>query len=140
MILVRVNVRKCSVLTKELFITIPVPITENHAFFYRKGMKILNKRGKEWMKNAEHLMRLAMEEQGWETVENEKVIVELWHYWPDKRVRDCSNSLKLLCDSIQNAGIVNNDRWLLCRQQDFSVDRDNPRLEMRIRRFNDGSV
>lgn len=127
-------------MTKELFIAIPVPITENHAFFYRKGMKILNKRGKEWMKNAEHLMQAAIKEQGWETVENEKVIVDLWHYWPDKRVRDCSNSLKLLCDSIQNAGVVNNDRWLLCRQQDFSVDRENPRLEMKIRRFNNGQV
>ena len=77
-------------------------------------------------------MKKAMEEQGWKTVVNEKLIVELIHHWQDHRIRDCSNSLKLLCDSIQNSGIVNNDRWLLCRQQDFDVDRENPRLELVI--------
>ena len=48
-------------------------------------------------------------------------------------VRKKSNGLKLLLDALEKA-IYDNDRWALPRIQDWSIDKEQPRVEMEIYR------
>ncbi|KKX54472.1 hypothetical protein X546_15655 [Brevibacillus borstelensis cifa_chp40] len=60
-------------------------------------------------------------------------------YWPTGRKRDVENVGKLLWDALE--GIVyENDRWLLPRYMDFSVDQDNPRVEIKFYRLEEADV
>lgn len=117
---------------KELLLSLPVPITENHAYFYRMGRKNLNAAAKKWMSNAEEITRGEIERQHWETTAKHKVVVEIHTYWPDARVRDTHNSYKLLFDALENAKVFDNDRYALARQIDYSIDRENPRVDLKI--------
>lgn len=123
---------------KELRITLEVPVSSNHAYIYRRrGGAILNDRARQWMAQAEMVISNEMQQQHWETIGKEKVVVEVTHYWQDRRCRDTSNSYKILLDSLENCGVFENDRYAIVRQQDFFVDRDNPRVELVIYRLAD---
>lgn len=111
-----------------------MPVSSNHAYVYRGGGAILNERAREWMFSAETIIMCEMEKQKWKTVIDEKVIVEVTHWWPDKRCRDSHNSYKILLDSLENSGVFSNDRYALVRQGDFFIDRENPRIELVIYR------
>ena len=61
-----------------------------------------------------------------------KVVVECWVYWKDNRRRDIDNLCKCINDSIQESGVIDDDRWVLFRAMDWEVDRKRPRIELRI--------
>ena len=50
-------------------------------------------------------------------------------FWPDGRRRDMNNTHKLLCDALEGA-VYLDDKMVLVRDMDFSVDRKRPRLEV----------
>lgn len=50
---------------------------------------------------------------------DKKVIVEAVAYWPDKRRRDMNNFAKVICDGLQDAGVVPDDKMILWREMDF---------------------
>ena len=52
-------------------------------------------------------------------------------FWPDYRIRDMSNMHKLLPDVLQDI-LYDNDKWVLVRDMDFTVDKGNPRVEVKI--------
>jgi len=58
-------------------------------------------------------------------------------YWPDARKRDVDNQGKAIFDALEHAGVFDNDRWALPRYIDFDIDRQNPRVECVIRRYNE---
>lgn len=73
-----------------------------------------------------------MQLQGWQYFEgnwDKKLILEMTAFYPDGRVRDMGNMHKLLPDSLENI-LFDNDRWLLIRDINFYIDRDNPRIEI----------
>ena len=73
----------------------------------------------------------AVKEQHWILEETEKVVVEVWTYWPDRRTRDCHNGSKLMMDALE--GIVyKDDKRALVRYMDYEVDKENPRVELKI--------
>lgn len=92
----------------------------------------MNARAKTWMASAESLIRKAIKEQHWKTTQWQKVVVEVKTYWEDNRCRDTHNLYKLLFDSLENAGVFDNDRFGIVNQVDFEVDKENPRVELRI--------
>lgn len=118
--------------SKVLLLSLPVPVTENHAYFYRMGRKNLNSIAKKWMSNAEEITVEEIKKQHWKTTVKQKVIVEIHTYWPDARIRDTHNSYKLLFDALENAKVFDNDRYAMARQIDYSIDRENPRVELKI--------
>lgn len=65
--------------------------------------------------------------------EQEKVVMEIWTYWKDRRKSDVSNRDKISHDALEEI-IYDNDCWLLPRHMDFAVDKENPRLEFKIYR------
>ena len=93
---------------------------------------MLNKRAKDWMSNAEEITCAAIKKQKWKCTEKVKIIVEVTTYWQDRRVRDTHNSYKILMDALENAKVFDNDRYAIVRQIDFSVDKENPRVELVI--------
>lgn len=64
--------------------------------------------------------------------------LELDTYYPSKRA-DLDNGLKIVLDSLQSNGVIENDRncvEIIARRH---VDKDNPRIEFSIKAHNDGS-
>lgn len=62
-------------------------------------------------------------------------------YWPDKRRRDDDNaasSLKAARDGIADAGLVRDDSTIKALPPTFEVDRENPRVEIRLTPISDG--
>jgi crossover junction endodeoxyribonuclease RusA len=120
-------------------VTLPLPPSSNHAYvrrakvYYKNGkrkrrvMDVLSDRSQDWMANARDRALDAMGD--WVTTEDSKVVVECVVHWPDKRRRDCHNLSKLLCDSLEGS-VCKDDRWILLRYVDFSIDKENPRVEV----------
>lgn len=118
-----------------LKLTLPVVPSVNHC--YRNvaiNRRIMTPRGRAWVQEAQLKAKLAARKQGWSFSQGEKLVMELTTYWPDKRRRDVHNQHKLLCDSLEGV-LYKDDRWVLIRDIDFRVDRSNPRVEIKLKRF-----
>lgn len=72
---------------------------------------------------------------GWEMTEKEKIVLELYAYFPDKHVRDTHNVLKLMMDALEKV-IYKDDNYALPRIMDFEyLEKDSgvrPYFELRI--------
>ena len=120
----------------ELRVVVPCVISVNALYMTtRTGKRIRTARGKAWFADAEALTAKAIEEQHWQRTEKTKVVVEVYTAWPDARRRDTNNSSKAVCDMLEHAGVYDDDRYALLRFIDFDIDRENPRTEIVIRRF-----
>lgn len=85
-----------------------------------------------WTRDAGFLLLNWRQLKGWKMPEPEqKVIVRLWFYWPNKQRRDTHNYHKLLLDVAEGI-LYPDDRWVLVRDMDFAVDPRHPRLELEI--------
>lgn len=98
----------------------------------------MTKEARMWKIAAQALATTAKIKQGWELSSKEKLVMELRIFWPDARRRDPDNILKILQDSL-NTVLYADDCYVMPRVMDFSVDRDNPRLELIIYRFDQPS-
>jgi Holliday junction resolvase RusA-like endonuclease len=96
----------------------------------------MSSQGKKWKEEAMTWANLQRIRQHWIPTEKQKVVMEVTIYWPDHRKRDCSNILKILEDSFTGI-LYDDDRWVLSRIMDFSVDKENPRCEVRIYKFDE---
>ncbi|MEJ8548426.1 RusA family crossover junction endodeoxyribonuclease [Brevibacillus borstelensis] len=124
----------------ELRIVIPGnPPSINHV--YRNvaiNRRITTADGQKWRQNVQAIAARVIATQGWKTSTEEKLVAEVMIYWPTKRKRDVENVGKLLWDALE--GIVyENDRWLLPRYMDFTVDKHNPRVEIRFYRMEEAT-
>ena len=117
---------------QELNIIIPLAISVNHLYNFVNGRKFMIKEGEKYMRDvleiAQHAIRIQnynLEEEGvW-------LIAELTFYFPDKRVRDCHNQHKLIMDALEGVAF-HNDRWVLVRDMHVELDKDFPRIEVKI--------
>jgi len=64
-----------------------------------------------------------------------KIICKMWYFFPDNRRRDTHNTFKILFDAIEKGGLYKDDKYVMPWVMDFTVDRDNPRLEMEFIEF-----
>ncbi|MDE2099499.1 MAG: RusA family crossover junction endodeoxyribonuclease [Patescibacteria group bacterium] len=93
----------------------------NHMYFNlrdRPGVKILTKVGREFKQTAALLLKTACPLRDFE----QKLVVEAIAHWPDRRRRDMNNYAKIICDSIEDAGIVKDDKVTLWREMDWMLD------------------
>ncbi len=121
----------------DLRLTLPLPPSVNHCYrrFTDKAgrrMNVLTRAGVDWTNAARILACSEMNRTGWTVPQAKKVIVEYTIYWPDKRRRDPSNLEKVMLDALQC--VTGDDQYVLPRCMDFDIDRDDPRVEVVVRR------
>ena len=120
---------------KVLSFSLDIPPSVNHCYApnyrYNQRDRVLTPQARSWKEYARFSALAEARRQGWQTPEaGVKVVVELVAYWPNRRTRDMHNAHKLLMDALEDAGIYKNDKFALARDMDFSVDRNQPRLEV----------
>lgn len=94
--------------------------------------RILTTEASNWKLVAAWTAIAEKKEQGWEMPgADEKVVLELYAYWPDYRRRDMNNCHKLLCDALEGQ-LYLDDKMVLVRDMDFDIDRKNPRIEVYV--------
>lgn len=132
----------------EYAVTLPIPPSVNHCYvrrgktYYKNGQKkrrmmnVLSKPAENWMSQARDLCLEALKDAHWTVTDKEKVIVDIWVYWPDRRRRDAHNLLKLLCDALEGFVCVD-DRMMLTRIIDFDFDKGHPRVEVKARMYDE---
>ncbi len=88
---------------------------------------------KMWRSRAWWAVFKAKVRENWQTIPaGVPVVVELAYFWPDRRRRDTHNRIKATMDLLQAAGVFADDRQALAVETGFAVDRERPRLELRI--------
>ena len=87
------------------------------------------------MKLVENKLKKFVEKGEWkETDENTYVVCEVDVYLNKKR-RDSDNIFKVLLDSINSVdGIIYDDSMIIPRIRNVIIDKDNPRLEIELRK------
>lgn len=99
-----------------------------------RNIRILRKNANDWFNDAMQKTVSYIEETKWEKAD-QKVIIEIYLYYPNLKLRDSHNMLKILLDLLEKAGIYTNDKFALPRIMDFQLDRSNPRIELNFSLF-----
>jgi crossover junction endodeoxyribonuclease RusA len=118
-----------------MFFITDIPPSVNHAYANnRKGQRILTATAKVWVSTAGCIARAEARKQGWKCSQGVKLVMEIWVYWPDNKRRDTNNLFKLMCDAFEGV-LYDDDRYVLPRAMDYSVDKKNPRVEYVVREW-----
>lgn len=95
-----------------------------------RGSRRLTTIAVQYIKTAQDIVKKEIKKTGWKkdkrAVWN---VMDLYFYFPDKRIRDSHNCLKLLTDCMEGL-LFYDDYFLLPRIQTVQLDRENPRLEV----------
>lgn len=120
-------------LNKSLKLTLPLPPSVNKIYFNtRGGGRRLTKSAENYIRISRALMNLAIEEQRWSMPEAHTwLYLDMVFYFPDRRLRDSHNCLKILLDAMESI-VFQNDMYALPRIQSVELDKENPRVEIRI--------
>ena len=111
-----------------LTVTLPLPPSVNHMYQAAGRGRRLTKQAMEYIRTAQDTVKKAIRKQGWKKDKDHVwYVMDLYYYFPDKRIRDSHNTLKLLTDCLEGL-LYKNDYFLLPRIQYVCLDRSNPRL------------
>jgi crossover junction endodeoxyribonuclease RusA len=119
--------------TRALKMTLPVPPSVNSIYYNtRGGGRRLKASAERYIRDTRALTHMFVEDQGWEKKTDATwIYIDMVFYFPDKRIRDSHNCLKILLDAIE--GIVfQNDYYIMPRIHSVEYDKQNPRVEMKI--------
>lgn len=115
-----------------LILTIPPSVNHCYKNFNVMGRRnrVLTPLARAWKEEAYYIANALAHREGWRVPEpEEKIVLEVVAFWPDGRRRDMNNTHKLLRDALEGA-VYLDDKMVLVRDMDFSVDRKRPRLEV----------
>jgi crossover junction endodeoxyribonuclease RusA len=116
---------------KFLKLSLPVPPSVNALHYNtRGGGRRLTAKAQNYIRDSRALIHDYVDEQRW-SIPDKRVwlYVDMVFYFPDRRIRDASNCLKLLLDVME--GIVyHNDYIALPRIQSVEYDKEHPRVEV----------
>lgn len=120
----------------KLNMTLTIPPSVNHCYkninAAGRQNRVLTPLAKAWKYEANSEAVVEAYRQRWQMpAADQKIVLEIVAFWPDRRKRDMNNTHKLLCDALEGA-VYLDDKMVLVRDIDFSVDRQNPRLELCI--------
>lgn len=111
-------------------LTIPIAPSVNHCYYYKGNKRIKKKTARDFEKEVDKLTKKYISEVQEVFPEKTKIACNMWFYMPDLRRRDSHNSIKLVMDAVEKGGLYEDDRFVMPRIQDVTLDRDNPRIEM----------
>lgn len=115
-----------------LILTIPPSVNHCYKNFTCMGRRnrVLTPLARAWKEEAYYIANALAHLEGWRVPEpEEKIVLEVVAFWPDGRRRDMNNTHKLLCDALEGA-VYLDDKMVLVRDMDFSIDKKRPRLEV----------
>ena len=113
---------------------LPIPPSVN-GLYKPSGRGVYKSRAAiRWQKDVAILASSWRNRTRWIPTTERKVIANIWTYWPDNKIHDTHNLYKVLFDGLEGI-LYDNDFWVIVRQQDFSVDSDNPRVEIALELF-----
>ena len=117
---------------QELNVVLPLAVSVNHLYMFKRGKGFMTKKGLDYMQLAMRVVQNEVDRQKY-VLEEEGVwlVCELRFYFPDLRRRDCHNQHKLILDALEHIAFKE-DRWVLVRDMHVSLDRENPRVEIKI--------
>lgn len=120
-------------INKKLLMNLPVPPSVNHMYINtRFGGKRLTSKAEDYIRISKALINQFVEEQNWAKIDDHTwMYVDLVFYFPDRRVRDSHNCLKLLLDVMQDI-VYKNDYHVMPRIQSVEYDKENPRVDILI--------
>lgn len=108
------------------------PAKKNSRITLPNGRTIPSKRYRAWNSAAKFQLESQWKEKGHGTFENE-IRINMHFYHGDNRRRDSDNGVSSIFDTLQDAGILADDRWQIVKE--FSVKNskaDEPRCEIEI--------
>ena len=119
-------------------VRVSLPPSVNHCYrrVYMRGKSgarylgdKLTPEAEAWLQECQLRAQVAARRAGWRVEPERKVVVWVRVYWPDRRRRDTHNLHKLVADGLEGP-LYADDRYALLRDVDWTVDRDDPRLEL----------
>lgn len=113
-------------------LTLPLAPSVNHLYMFKRGKRFMTKDGLNYMSKASQMAMKAVNLQNY--IQEEPgvwLVCEIKYYFPDKRRRDCHNMHKVIMDALEYT-IFTDDRWVMVRDMYVGLDKENPRLEIRI--------
>lgn len=81
-------------------------------------------------KNVIPYIREEMKKQGWKTPPRDKYVVIKCVFYLSKKGADADNYFKCSIDSLEKAGVVINDTFIIPVAEGVYIDKDNPRVEL----------
>lgn len=113
-----------------LVITLPYPPSINHYWRKWRNRMVISTEGRLYRIRVGQLLMAA----GNPTFEDAQVRVDLVAYRPDARRRDLDNIRKAVYDSLQFAGVIDDDSQIVRDTGDKTpdIDRSNPRVEVTV--------
>ena len=115
-------------------ITLPgSPLSINR--LYRRNSRSLYMTAEGKAKKREY--QIEIKNQWKKKMMTDKVSLEIEYYFKDERKRDIDNPLKLILDSMEKI-VYENDSQVRYLSLLSQVDRENPRVEIRINKFKIG--
>jgi crossover junction endodeoxyribonuclease RusA len=110
-----------------------LPPSVNHMYVNAKirgrNIRVMKKHAHDWFSESLEKTLQYISETGWQKTD-QKTIVEIFFYYPNYKLRDSHNTLKILLDVLERGGIYTNDKFALPRVMDFTLDRSYPRIEI----------
>lgn len=104
-----------------LILTIPPSVNHCYKNFTCMGRRnrVLTPLARAWKEEAYYIANALAHREGWRVPEpEEKIVLEVFAFWPDGRRRDMNNTHKLLCDALEGA-LYLDDKMVLVRDMDF---------------------
>ena len=86
-------------------LNLPYPPSVNHLYINARGRRFPNAKAKAYKTAVQEYVA----EYRTPKFNNAKIALIVWAYPPDKRKRDISNLLKIIEDSLQDAGVFDDD-------------------------------
>lgn len=125
----------------KLILSLPPSINHMYVITKVKGkvIKVYNKKANNWYEESLYKINLYKQRSKWKLIDD-KVIVNLNFYYPDRRRRDSHNMLKILLDVFEEAGIYTDDKLALPRIINYEIDKNQPRVEIEFELYKGDAI
>lgn len=113
-------------------LTFPMLPSANHMYHISgSGARVMDPVTRKLFAELQDYVEEQVKTQNWEPTYNTHIIADMWFYFPDKMRRDNHNMFKFLFD-LFNGIAIDDDCNLLPRVQRIEIDKQNPRIEMKL--------
>lgn len=117
---------------KRLKLTIPHAPSVNLMYRYVRGRKVLTRQAISYIKAVQTIAEREVRKQSYQKEEKGVwMVVELKYFYPDRKIRDSHNMIKIIMDSLEGF-CFENDAYARVVESFVGMDRDNPRIEVEI--------